>query len=136
MIDTCVNSDWAKTIIVTFVLKIINSKSVSRATFTRGGFIQVNVETDKDVIRKSSNKKEKIWIKTNMEKKVDKVLPSKIFILISFKEKVFIHINSQQMWMNTFSSSSRVDCVIQINFDLDAVDKGWKLLYCKRYQSE
>ena len=29
MIDTCVNSDWAKTITVTFVLKIINSKLVS-----------------------------------------------------------------------------------------------------------
>ena len=29
MIDTCVNSDWAKTIIVTFVLKIINSKNLS-----------------------------------------------------------------------------------------------------------
>ena len=31
------------------------------------------------------------------------------------------------MWMNfnTFSSSSRVDCEIQINFNLDAVDKGW-----------
>ena len=27
--DTRVNSDWAKTIIITFVLKIINSKSVS-----------------------------------------------------------------------------------------------------------
>ena len=42
------------------------------------------------------------------------------------------------MWMNfdTFSSSSRVDCAIQINFNLDAVDKGWKLLYRKRYQSE
>ena len=34
------------------------------------------------------------------------------------------------MWMNfnTFSSSSRVDCAIHINFNLDAVDKGWKLL--------
>ena len=44
------------------------------------------------VISRSSNKKELIWIKTNMEKKVDKVLqgvlPGKIFILISFKEKV------------------------------------------------
>ena len=45
---------------------------------------------------------------------MDKVLPSKIFILISFKETVFTRVNSQQMWMNfnTFSSSSRVDCAI------------------------
>ena len=66
MISTRVNSYWAKAIIVTFVLKIINSKSVSNTTFTREGFIQVNVETDKnlslfvcclDVIRKSSNPK-------------------------------------------------------------------------------
>ena len=42
---------------------------------------------------------------------MDKVLPSKIFILISLKEKIFSHVNSQQMWMNfnTFSNSSRVD---------------------------
>ena len=41
------------------------------------------------------------------------------------------------MWMNMFSgSNSRVDCAIQINFNLDVVDKGWKLLYCKRHQSE
>ena len=55
-----------------------------------------------------------------MEKQADKVLPGKIFILISFKETVFTHINSQQMWMNfnTFSSSSLVDCAIQINFNL------------------
>ena len=26
--------------------------------------------------------------------------------------------------MNTFRISSRVDCAIQINFNLDAVDKG------------
>ena len=69
---------------------------------------------------------------------MDKVLPGKIFILISFKEKAFTHKNSQQMWLNfnTFSSSSRVDCAIHINFTLDVVDKGWKLLHCKRYQSE
>ena len=68
---------------------------------------------------------------------MDKVLPGKIFILISFKVKVFTYVNSQQMWMNynTFSSSSPVDCAIQINFNLDAVDKGWKLSYCKRHQS-
>ena len=53
---------------------------------------------------------------------MDKVLPGNIFILISFKEKVFTQINSQQM--NTFRSSSRVDCAIEINFYLDAVDKG------------
>ena len=32
------------------------------------------------------------------------------------------------MTFNTFSSSSRVDCAIQINFNLDAVDKGWKFM--------
>ena len=69
---------------------------------------------------------------------MDKVLPGKIFILINFKEKVFTPVDSQQMWMNfnTFSSSSRVDCAIQINFNLDEVDKRSKLLCCKRHQSE
>ena len=46
MIDTRVNSDWAKTIIVTFVLKIISSieqKCVHDHVHTRG-FIRVNVE--------------------------------------------------------------------------------------------
>ena len=64
-----------------------------------------------DVIRRSSNKKKLIWIKTNTEKRVDKVLPGKSFILISFNENVFTHISSQQMSMNfdTFASSSRVD---------------------------
>ena len=62
MIDTHVNSDWAKT----FVLRIINSKSVSKTTFTRVEF----VETDKkfirirllrsDVNRRSSDQKELI----------------------------------------------------------------------------
>ena len=47
MIDTRVNSAVAETKIVTFVLKIINSKSVSKTTFTQGEFIRVNVETDK-----------------------------------------------------------------------------------------
>ena len=42
--DTRVNSDWTKTVIVTFVLTIINSKSVSKTTFTRAGFIRVNVK--------------------------------------------------------------------------------------------
>ena len=76
--------------------------------------------------------------KTNMEKRVDKVLLGKIFILISFKERAFTHVNSQQMWMNfdMFSSSSCEDCEIQINFNLNAVDKAWKLLYYKRHQSE
>ena len=49
MIDACVNSDLAKTKIVTFALKIINSKSVSKTTFTRGEFIRENVETDKNL---------------------------------------------------------------------------------------
>ena len=44
------------------------------------------------------------------------------FILTSFKGKVFTQINSQQM--NTFRISFHVDCAIQINFNLDAVDKG------------
>ena len=47
MIDTRVNSDLPKTQIVMFALKIINSKTVSKTTFTRGEFIKVNVETDK-----------------------------------------------------------------------------------------
>ena len=61
-----------------------------------------------------------------MEKKVDKVLPGKMFILTSFKEKVFTHINSQQKWMNfnTFSSSSHVDCAIQITFNLQSIKHG------------
>ena len=49
MIDTRVNSDLAETKIVTFALKIINSKSVSKTMFTRGEFIRVNVETDKNL---------------------------------------------------------------------------------------
>ena len=69
---------------------------------------------------------------------MDKILPSNIFVLVSFKDKVFTHINSQQMWMNfnTLSISSRVDCEIQINFSLDAVYKGWKLLHYIIYQSK
>ena len=43
MIDTRVNSDLAKTKIVTFALKMINNKSVSKTTFTREEFIRVNV---------------------------------------------------------------------------------------------
>ena len=48
MIDTRVNFDRAKTIIVTFVLKIINSEGVSKSLFTQRGFIRVNVETVKN----------------------------------------------------------------------------------------
>ena len=50
---------------------------------------------------------------------MDKVSPGKIFILINFKEEIFTQMNSQQMWMNfnTFPSSSREDCAIQINFN-------------------
>ena len=50
-----------------------------------------------------------------------------------FQGKEVLLINSQQMWMNfnTFSSSSHVDCAIQLNLNLDAVYKGWKLLHCK-----
>ena len=76
-----------------------------------------------DLIPRRGNRKELIWIKANTEKKVDKVLPGNIFILINFEEKVFTQINSQQI--NTFRTSSRVDyCAIQINFNLDAADKG------------
>ena len=66
-------------------------------------------------------------------------MSSELVVNTSFKEKFFTHINSQQMWMNfnnTFSSSFCVDCAIQINFNLAVADKGWKLLYCKRRQSE
>ena len=43
---------------------------------------------------------------------------------------LFTQVNSQQMWMNSdmFPSSSRVNCMICINFNLDGVHKGWKLL--------
>ena len=49
---------------------------------------------------------------------MDKVLPGEIFILISFTQ-----VNSQQIWMNfsTLHNSSRVNCVIRINFNSDAV---------------
>ena len=49
MIDARVNSDLAKTKIATFALKGINSRSVSKITFTRGEFIRVKVETDKNL---------------------------------------------------------------------------------------
>ena len=61
---------------------------------------------------------------------MDKVLPGEIFILINFNAKALTQVNSQQIWMNfnTFPNSSRVNCVIRINFNSDAVHKGWKLL--------
>ena len=64
---------------------------------------------------------------------MNKVLPGEIFILM---EKVFTHINSQQMWINfnTVSSSPRAGCAIQIKFNLDAVDKRMEVVMCKRYQ--
>ena len=69
-----------------------------------------------------------IWIKTNTDKKLDKVLPGQIFILISFnvKDLTQVLVNPQQIWMNfdTFPNSSPVNCVI--NFNSDAVHKGWK----------
>ena len=40
MIDDCVNSDWAKTVITMFMLKII--KGMPNTTFTQGGFIRVD----------------------------------------------------------------------------------------------
>ena len=87
------NSGLAKTKIFTFALKIINSKSVFNTTFTRGEFIRVNVETVKNFsvfACCSSNEKELIWIKTNTKKRVDKVLPCKIFILISLRKKLLL----------------------------------------------
>ena len=107
------------------MLKIINSKSVSKSE--RGDFSGKMWKQTKfirilllhlDVIERSSNKKELFWIKTNTEKKVDKVLSGKIFILISFKRKVFTHINSRQMWMNfnTFpewKTNRLCDCAIR-----------------------
>ena len=57
---------------------------------------------------------------------MDKVLPGEIFILISFNVKAFTQVNSQQMWVNfdTFPNSSRANCVIPVNFNLDTVHKG------------
>ena len=83
-----------------------------------------------DAIRRSANRKVLIWIKTDTEKKMDKVLPSEMFILINFNVKALTRINSQQIWMNfnMFPNSSRVNCVIQINFYSDAFHNGWKLL--------
>ena len=54
---------------------------------------------------------------------MDKVLPGEIFILINFNVKALTQVNSQQIWMNfsTFPNSSRVNCVIRINFNSDAV---------------
>ena len=49
MIDTRVDSDLAKTKIVTFALKVINNKSVSKTPFTQEEFIRVNVEPDKNL---------------------------------------------------------------------------------------
>ena len=62
---------------------------------------------------------------------MDKDLPGDFFImLICFNVNAFTQVNSQQMWMNfnTFPCSSRVNCVIRLNFNLDAVRKRWKLL--------
>ena len=63
-------------------------------------------------------------------KKVDKVLLDEIFILINFTVKALTQVNSQQIWMNfnRFPNSCRVNCVTRINFNSDAVHKGWKLL--------
>ena len=61
---------------------------------------------------------------------MDKVLLGEIFILINFTVIALTQVNSQQIWMNfnTFPNSCRVNCVTQINFNLDAVHNGWKLL--------
>ena len=67
-----------------------------------------------------------------MDKIVDKVLPSQIFILISFnvKDLTQVLVNPEQIWMNfdTFPNSSPVNCVTGINFNSDAVHKEWKVL--------
>ena len=47
-----------------------------------------------DAIRRSSNRKELIWVKANTEKKVDKVLPGEIFILVDFDVKALTQVNS------------------------------------------
>ena len=49
-----------------------------------------------DAIWRSSSQKELIWIKTLTEKKVDKVLPGEIFILINFNVKAKTQVNSQE----------------------------------------
>ena len=63
---------------------------------------------------------------------MDKVLPGQIFILVSFnvKDLTQVLVNPQQIWMNfdTFPNSSPVNCVTRINFNSDAVRKGWKVL--------
>ena len=54
---------------------------------------------------------------------MDKVLPGEMFTLINFNVKALV--NQQQIWRNsnTFSNSSRVNCVIRTNFNSDAVHK-------------
>ena len=61
---------------------------------------------------------------------MDILLPGEILILINFNVKVLTQVNSHQIWMNfnTFPNSSRVNYVIQINFNSDAIHKDWKLL--------
>ena len=96
MIDTCVSSDRAKTIIVMFMLAITNSKSVSHAR----GFIRANVEVDKHLsvfvccvqmqTREVAIKRTDLDKKINTEKKVTEVLHSKIFILISLGKKFLL----------------------------------------------
>ena len=83
-----------------------------------------------DAIWRSSSRKELIWIKTNTEKKEDKVLPWEKFTLISFNVKAFTQADLWQMWMSfyTFASFSSLNCVIRIHFNLDEIYKGWKLL--------
>ena len=48
---------------------------------------------------------------------------------MSLNVKALTKVNSQQVWINfnTFLNSSRVNCVIWINFNLNVVHKGWKL---------
>ena len=64
-------------------------------------------------------------MKTNTEKTVDKVLPGKIFMLIGFSVKAITQVNPQHTWVNfnTFPSCFLVNCVIQVNLNIDAVRK-------------
>ena len=88
MIDTCVNSDWAKTITVTFVLKLSTANLFLTPVHMRQIFnYWLNVETNKILNRLLRLDLINIFILIS-------------FILKSFKKKVFTQINSQQM--NTF----------------------------------
>ena len=65
---------------------------------------------------------------------MDEVLPSEIFILITFNVKAFTKANSQQIWMNFYYVSqffSLKMCDSGINFNLDAIHKVLKYGGCR-----